>query len=138
MELSHFYDYERELPRDLFNEANLLKGWGRLSLLVHDGKAPEHLRIRHAQSDAIGQNGFVIRQDQSDGSISVINLQLSYGDYRILVSSPLNSRQRYTLEFSIAVLEEEYLGSVLTEEGELSEEFLEVLKICEEVQDAKS
>lgn len=38
--------YRRVLPRDLFNEAKLLKCLGQLSLMIHDGKC--ELRVEHS------------------------------------------------------------------------------------------
>lgn len=44
-------EYQRVIPRDLFNEAKLLKCLGRLSLFIHDGKSPPILKVRNRRPD---------------------------------------------------------------------------------------
>lgn len=86
--------YRRVLPRDLFNEANLLKCLGRLWLLV-DGHGPA------AQFDVEDVESFDIRQDPNDGSIFVANLPFSISGRRVHLSRPLNSREPWPLYLSV-------------------------------------
>lgn len=63
-------NYFRVLPRDLFNEAKLLKCVGRLCLLIHDRTAPESL--------AFEENGEPFRVALLDeGSLTIANLVIS-------------------------------------------------------------
>ena len=86
--------YEGVLPRDLFNEAKLLKCMGRLvALLIHEGKLP--LAIAH---DAEQSHRFLIEQDRSSGDIFVSNMTVTRPDGSGLdFSSLLNSRRAYPL-----------------------------------------
>jgi hypothetical protein len=56
----------RVLPRDAFNDANLLKCIGQLTLLIEDGK----LDLTYEYDG----EPFDIRQDESDGSTFVANI----------------------------------------------------------------
>lgn len=104
--------YQRVIPRDLFNEAKLLKCLGQLSLLIHDGKAAP-LTIEH---DA-PEKGFRIEQDPSSGAIYCANLKILVHGAPLMVSCPLNSKRPYPLEF---FAEEDF--PVFNDRGELSEE----------------
>jgi len=63
-------NYRRVIPRDLFNEAKLLRGLGKISLMIHDNTLTG-LNVNHENE----RTGFVINQEDSDGSINVVNLQ---------------------------------------------------------------
>ncbi len=108
--------YIRVLPRDLFNEANLLKCLGALWILV-DGKGPA------AQFDVEAVEHFDIHQDPNDGSIFAANLPFSMGGRRAHLSRPLNSRQPWPLYISFPDHPEIDVSPVLDEHGKLSHEF---------------
>lgn len=79
--------YNRVIPRDLFNEANLLKCYGALEISLEPyGYALEH-----------DGEGFLIIQDETSGALSVENLWLTVRgcDYRF--TRPLNSREAWPL-----------------------------------------
>lgn len=80
--------YLRVLPRDAFNESSLLKCIGKLTLLIHDGKLPEW-------SFSHDNEAFQIEQDESDGSISVANIEFVRNGERVRVCTPLNSRRKW-------------------------------------------
>lgn len=89
-------NYLRVIPRDLFNEANLLKCIGRLVLLIEDGPLREQLQYHH------DGEAFNIIQNEGDGSISVANVNFwakgklkNYG--QLTFSRPLNSREDWPL-----------------------------------------
>lgn len=82
--------YQRVLPRDLFNEANLLKCIGRLVLLIEDGKLPGWT-YKHAG------NAFIIEQDESDGSLSVFNILFYFNGGNVHMRRPLNARGPWPL-----------------------------------------
>lgn len=92
--------YTRVLPRDLFNEANLLKCLGRLTLLIEDGVLPG-LTYEY---DGLP---FVIQQSEDDGSISAENLTFTTKNGNpVCMRRPLNSREAWPLIATIG--ESEY------------------------------
>ncbi len=104
--------YRRVIPRDLFNEGKLLKCLGQLALIVHEGQGVRWpLRLVHE----CPEEGFRIEQDPDDGSLYCDNLSLYLGEGEILLSSAYSSKRTYQLLF--------VYGWVLTDEGELTEEF---------------
>lgn len=81
-------NYRRVIPRDLFNEASLLKCLGRLVIELE--------RVDHGGAvgfDVEDVSHFDIVQSQDDGSISVANLPFSVRGRKYRLSRPLNSRQ---------------------------------------------
>ena len=90
--------YTRVLPRDLFNEAKLLKCVGQLALLIYDG-LPWPIGLLHRTPP----KGFVVHRYEGDGGLYVGNLDLvarvGAGRYRIALKSGLNSRGPYPLVF---------------------------------------
>lgn len=82
--------YQRVIPRDLFNEANLMKCYGQLYLEL------EHMNVPGVELEHHGDN-FIITQDESSGDLTINNILLvvgrkTYGFYR-----PLNSREGWPL-----------------------------------------
>lgn len=80
--------YRRVIPRDLFNEAKLLKCLGRLVLL---GDTLPGLQVRH------NGEAFDIHQSQYDGSIHVRNVCVSIHGRDYAHYTPLNSREGFPL-----------------------------------------
>lgn len=87
--MSHFYT--REIPRDLFNEANLLKCYGKIYLEL------ERLGLRGVELVHAGAEPFMAAQDASDGSTYLANVQLMVGGTEIHLRRPLNSRDAWPL-----------------------------------------
>lgn len=81
--------YTRVLPRDLFNEASLLKCYGRLWLLIEGHPI--------AQFDEEDVPAFDIAMDESDGSLTIRNLTLRVSLAPRRLKRPLNSRQPWPL-----------------------------------------
>lgn len=83
--------YLRVIPRDLFNEGNLLKCYGQLYLEL------EKLRME----DCLGHHGqdgpFRVKQWADDGSLSLQNVILVVRGQQVHLSRPLNSRSPYPL-----------------------------------------
>ena len=120
----HEDTYTRVIPRDLFNESKLLKCLGQLSLLVLDGvdangrTTPTTLKI---ESDG---GPFIIEQDQSDGNIYCRTVVITIRDVLIWVSSRLNCKSPFPLEFH-----EDgngNIGPVFNDDGTLSDEFIAI------------
>lgn len=64
--------YARVIPRDLFNEGDLLNCLGRLWIKL-DGDRRHHAELVHHDDGA-----FVIVQDPADGSISCLSVELTF------------------------------------------------------------
>ncbi len=109
--------YQRVIPRDLFNEAKLLKCLGQLSLIIHDGvKVPRGLALNHFAED----EGFCIEQCPDSGALYCRNLEFICDGWEFSLSAPHNSKDAYPLRF---VRDEENEGRVFNEDGTLSDEF---------------
>lgn len=107
--------YIRVVPRDLFNEADLLKCLGRLYIEL------ERIGEHFAQLGDTNGAAFDVQQDESSGALEVVNVQLTVFKRRWRLTRPLNSRQPWPL---YATDEEDEEVSVFTESGELSPEFI--------------
>lgn len=88
--------YIRVIPRDLFNEASLLKMLGHFWLLTDHR---EQVQFLHTDLSGIGGQGlpFMVEQDRSDGSIAVSNVRLFIKNQRYRLYRPLNSREAWPL-----------------------------------------
>lgn len=86
--------YVRVIPRDLFNEADLLKCLGHLYILLETNPSK-------AKFDVDDLPVFDIQQDENDGSIYVANLPFSADGRKIHLSRPLNARARWPLYLSL-------------------------------------
>lgn len=115
--------YQRVLPRDLFNEAKLLKCLGRMALLINDEMTGGFkLELKHY---TVKSPGFIIDQNPDAGSFYCKNLKLMLGDKEIPLSTALNSRQSYPMYFTDDRGEE---CCVFDEAGCLAAEFLAMLR----------
>lgn len=110
--------YQRVIPRDLFNEANLLKCYGKLCLEL-DRWPDSVARLEHYG------NAFIIEQDPNDGSLTVYNIRLIIGNETYVMSRPLNSREPWPLYCHLK--QNDDVLAVFNDEGELSDEFLGLL-----------
>lgn len=107
--------YLRVIPRDLFNEGNLLKCLGQLYLnLDKIGMAD---RLVHSGAE------FEIDQSDDDGSISVTTVVLYVGDQACYLRRPLNSRRHYPLYFFVS----DDQIDVFNEDGTFTTEMLTAL-----------
>lgn len=116
--------YNRVIPRDLFNEAKLLKCLGQLSLLIHDGKDIRWpLRMEHR----LESGGFYIDLDGARGGITCLNLTVWNAGRSMYLYSPCNAKSPYPLQF---VRDDCSEGDVFNDDGTLSAEFAEWLDNC--------
>ena len=111
--------YQRVIPRDIFNEAKLLKCLGMLCLHVHDGKAG---RLKFHHDDEV-YKGFSIESRWSDGGLYCENLKFTIDDREVKVYGVLNSRENYPLLFEHDDAEYE----VFNEDSFLSDDFRELI-----------
>lgn len=108
----------RVLPRDAFNDANLLKCIGMLTLLIQDGMC-------HGLTFEYDGEPFDIQQDDGDGSTRVENITFITNGGRVFMPKRgCNSRDAYPLYFSFDD-EEMY---IFDDNGKLSEEFISFLQ----------
>lgn len=114
--------YIRVIPRDLFNEANLLKCLGQLYICLEN--AGEH--VAKFRVDCVEGN-FDIRQNEADGSISVVNLPFSINNAPYILKRPMNSRRSFPL-YASSLFNDHDDVEVFNEDGKLTEEFLELIK----------
>jgi hypothetical protein len=82
--------YRRVLPRDLFNEANLLKCYGRLWILIEGREKQARLEEEYCMR-------FDIVQDDASGAITISNLYFTVRGVRYRLMRPLNSREAWPL-----------------------------------------
>lgn len=85
--------YRRVIPRDLFNEGNLLKCYGQLYMELEKLGMEDCLMV----STSIADHGFRVYQTSADGSTSLDNVFLVVRRERVRLSRPLNSREPFPL-----------------------------------------
>lgn len=86
-------NYQRVVPRDFFNEANLLKCLGKLELIInHTGH-----RIAGKLESQFDNESFDIQQNNDDGSIFVLNYTVTLNGVIVHLYCPLNSRESWPL-----------------------------------------
>lgn len=107
--------YQRVIPRDLFNEAKLLKCLGQIALIVHDYPGLG-LCLNHDQSEF---SGFAIEQDDNSAELYCSNLELTFEGRLIGLRTNYNSKEKYPM----TIIFEEECGQVFAENGYLDNEF---------------
>ena len=112
-------NYIRVLPRDLFNEANLLKCLGRLWIVLDDIRESHHARFETEDCDS-----FDIVQDESSGAIYACNVIFTVRGVPCQLSRPLNARSSWPLYLET----EDDAVSVFDGEGNLSADMLAYIK----------
>lgn len=126
--------YERVLPRDAYNEANLLKCVARVCQWISDEFIPD-MHFEHqtfCENRELETPGFEIGSDGS-GEIFVMNLRFYLFGKKIEFWIPQNTRHPWPLKFHLVEDDDEPLGydndgDVFNEEGEMSDEFREFIK----------
>jgi hypothetical protein len=112
-------NYIRVLPRDLFNEANLLKCLGQLWIAI-DGLDGAGFLV-----DDVSR--FEIEQDQNDGSLYVANLLFALRARLVHLSRPLNSRAPWPLYLAIPEDPDFDVIAVFNDDGSLSDDMLRAM-----------
>lgn len=114
-------DYKRVLPRDLFNEAGLLKAVGRVVVLL--GETDNHTaRILEDQVDQ-----FRIIQDATSGSIRIANITFQVNGREWILERALNSRFSWSLEARLPDYSEDEI-EVFTDNGDFTKEMLDLIR----------
>lgn len=114
--------YVRVIPRDLFNEANLLKCYGQLYLNLEtwNGGRVELVALEDGEP-------FDIRQDQNSGALSIVNVQLIVRGEACALERPLNSRQPWPLWLTT---EDDEAIPVFNNDGSFSDEMKAFLSVA--------
>jgi len=109
--------HNRTMPRDLFNEAKLLKGLGQLALLIHEAGGASPLLPASLHLDHDGET-FAIEQHPHNGSLYVPSITLYVGHEMkvVALASEYNSKDPYPLTF-------DDLDRVFCDDGQFSAEF---------------
>ena len=107
-------NYFRAIPRDLFNEGKLLTELGFLSLAIHDNKEGIANVLTMELIDE--EEGFVVVQNESEGSLLVANLlcRTVKDDNECTFYTRLNCRSKNALWFKYEPLDLE--GVVFSDE----------------------
>lgn len=110
--------YTRVIPRDFFNEGNLLKCYGQLTL---------NLELVNADGIVFEHDGepFCIEQDESSGGTTITNVELIVRGVGYRLYRPLNSREPWPL-YLVNESEEEL--AVFTDTGSFTDEMVAFLK----------
>lgn len=119
--------YCRVIPRDLFNEGNLLKCYGQLYIQL------ENCRLTTDASAKLvdmfdNDEPFVIEQDQSSGELSIANVRFMVGGRHVPLRRPLNSREPYPLWADNPFNDEYETFEVFDEHGGLHDDMIEFLE----------
>jgi hypothetical protein len=109
--------YYRVIPRDLFNEANLLKCFGQLYLNLENAGLADLL-----EHDDDGE-AFDVDQNESSGGIYLRNVRLTVRGEECALERPLNSRRPYPLH----LITEDEIIEVFADDGQFSAEMTRFL-----------
>ena len=114
--------YRREVPRDLFNEGNLLKCLGMISVSILDNKF-----YKYGLKDELNDfgEGFVIEQTESGDTYCSNYFVYDPEGENIPLYRPLNSRSPWPLLFVNKF--EDSLDDVFNDDGTFSQEFFDYL-----------
>ena len=105
--------YQRVIPRDLFNEADLLKCLGKFYLMTEYHTTARILHSGHA---------FNIVQNSSDGSIYCDNICVIIGSRTYDHFRPLNSREPWPLWLRLRADPDAEDFRAFDDQGNLSDE----------------
>lgn len=109
--------YTRVIPRDLFNEAKLLKCMGLLCLKIHDRQTPVAMDLYDDQGDL---NQFEIGLLDT-GHLTLTSIRIYIGKKNFIFKTVYNSKENYPL--FVDHNDCEYL--VFDENGEWDQEFIQ-------------
>ncbi len=115
--------YIRIIPRDLFNEASLLKCLGHLYICLET--AGEH----SANFDVEDVVAFDIQQNEDDGSIFVANIPFTIEGKTYHLFRPLNSRAPWPLWLSDTSSFDFDPIKVFNDDGSLSEDMRAIILV---------
>lgn len=109
--------YTRICPRDLFNEAKLLKCIGQISLLILDNQAPDNLKMK------TDYDSFTVIQDTSYGSIYLEEILITISGHSHIFYCRMNAKDSYPLE--VVANETEDFIEVFNDDGTFHSDFID-------------
>ena len=111
--------YDLVMPRDLFNQGNLLTNYGRLYLEL------EKHRLEELLEQNVGtESEFIVGMNYQSGATWIANVILYSKDgHEIPLIRNVNSREKFSLYF----IDDDEEKEVFTSSGELTQELLDVL-----------
>jgi hypothetical protein len=112
--------YLRVIPRDLFNEANLLKCYGTLWIAIEG-----HRQAKFSQ-ECMDSFPIVMRDD--DGSLCIDGLFLDVGEAQYRLTRPCNSREPFPLYAERVEFWADPVA-VFNPDGTLSDEFTKLINL---------
>lgn len=117
--------YTRVIPRDLFNEAKLLKCLGQFALIAHDGV--DSARTAFPRCITIQHDGepFEIEQDQDSGELYCSTFRVVVGTHEqeLRLVSGYNNRSVFPL---MASFDDSDQVPVFNDDGTLSTVFMQL------------
>lgn len=113
--------YQRVIPRDLFNEASLLKCYGALYIALDD------MGCKDAFFENEDVESFDIDQRLDDGSLFITNLPLIVHGVHCTLVRPLNSRRSYPLYLESESNPDAEPIAVFEDDGKLSAAMLKFI-----------
>lgn len=117
-------NYRRVLPRDLFNEANLLKNYARLWILLNESNQIIGQILEHSADT------FDIQQNESSGGLTIANLTFVVKGETYVLERPLNSREEWSLMVSSCHSRIDFEEiSVFDDSGNFSNEMRKLLEM---------
>ena len=110
-------NYDRVIPRDLFNEAKLLKCIGQLCLMIHNNTVPVEMSFEREEDGSPFEIGLT-----DDGSLTIVNLTIFIKNVPCAFHTTHNSKSNFPLylEHDRA----EYL--VFDDNGKFDKEFIDI------------
>ncbi len=113
-------NYTRVVPRDLFNEASLLKCYGQIYLNLERGRYEAELT-----EPLIGEP-FRVVQNDATGGITLANVHLIVRGERCALERPLNSRDPFPMYLTTS---DDGEISVFNDDGTFTEDMVAFLAI---------
>lgn len=117
--------YQRVIPRDLFNEAKLLKCLGKLVVL-----SERYPQLQTGFVEAGDYSHFVVVQNPDSGDLSVANVVVFMNEKPVELFTPLNARDSWPLYVQYDDSNEPELVFRDDDTGEFSDVFKELLTEC--------
>lgn len=110
--------YRRVVPRDLFNEASLLKCYGQLYIALETSQTPEAVLVGDGKP-------FDVQEDFGSGGTFLSNVKLLVRGTPCKLLRPLNSREKWPLYL---IGDDEDETTVFNDDGSFTEEMLQFLR----------
>ena len=112
-------EYRRVLPRDAFNEGNLLTNIGRLWILLNETHGHKATIIEEDLAQ------FDIRLNDATGGLTVTNLTFLVDGVRHYLERPINSREKWPLMVTEKKEDDDFDSvEIFDDEGDFTPEML--------------